>query len=123
MTNIKSKKVNLTSSNLTEEKLLELKQILPEVFAENKIDWDRLKTVLGGDIDPRIEKFGFTWAGKSNAIKSVLIPSGATLRPDKDKGAGFDSSENIFIEGGGLPRAGTVISASPARLFGDFLRL
>jgi len=102
MTNIKAKKVNLTSSNLSEEKLQELRQILPEVFAENKIDWDRLKTVLGGEIDPRIEKFGFTWAGKSNAIKSVLIPSGATLRPAKDKGVGFDSSENIFIEGDNL---------------------
>jgi adenine-specific DNA-methyltransferase len=95
-------KVNLTSSSLSEEKLQELRQILPEVFAENKIDWDRLKTVLGGEIDPRIEKFGFTWAGKSNAIKSVLIPSGATLRPAKDKGVGFDSSENIFIEGDNL---------------------
>jgi len=95
-------KVNLTSSSLSEEKLQELRQILPEVFAENKIDWDRLKTVLGGEIDPRIEKFGFTWAGKSNAIKSVIIPSGATLRPVKDKGVGFDSSENIFIEGDNL---------------------
>jgi adenine-specific DNA-methyltransferase len=56
----KIKKVNLTSSNLTEDKLLELKQILPEVFSENKIDWEKLKTVLGGEIDLRIEKFGFT---------------------------------------------------------------
>ena len=78
-------KINLTSSNLSEEKLQELRQILPEVFAENKIDWDKLKTVLGSEIDPRIEKFGFTWAGKSNAIKSVIIPSGATLRLNEKK--------------------------------------
>jgi len=95
-------KVNLTSSSLSEEKLQELRQILPEVFAENKIDWDRLRTVLGGDIDPRIEKFGFTWAGKSNAIKNVLTPSGATLRPDKDASINFDETENLFVEGDNL---------------------
>jgi adenine-specific DNA-methyltransferase len=53
-------KVNLTSLNLSEEKLQELRQILPEVFAENKIDWDRLKTVLGGEIDPQVERFSFS---------------------------------------------------------------
>ncbi|KKU78071.1 MAG: Site-specific DNA-methyltransferase (Adenine-specific) [Parcubacteria group bacterium GW2011_GWA2_47_64] len=95
-------KINLTSSNLSEEKLQELRQILPEVFAENKIDWDKLKTVLGSEIDPRIEKFGFTWAGKSNAIKSVIIPSGATLRLNEKKSVDFNKSENIFVEGDNL---------------------
>lgn len=95
-------KVNLTSSNLSEEKLQELRQILPEVFAENKIDWDRLKTVLGGEIDPQVERFSFSWAGKSNAIKSVIMPSEATLRPNEKKSADFDKSENIFVEGDNL---------------------
>ncbi len=97
-----SQKVNLTSSNLSEEKLQELRKILPEAFSENKIDWDRLKTVLGDHIDPRIEKFGFSWAGKSNAIRSVLVPSTATLRPDKEVSINFDTTENLFIEGDNL---------------------
>ncbi|OQB17875.1 MAG: putative methyltransferase [Parcubacteria group bacterium ADurb.Bin192] len=102
MANNKVKKVNLTSSNLSEEKLHELRQILPEAFSEDKIDWDSLKTVLGDHIDPRIEKFGFTWAGKSNAIRNVLMPSGATLRPVKDASVDFDKTENLFIEGDNL---------------------
>ena len=97
-----SQKVNLTSSNLSEEKLQELRKILPEAFSENKIDWDRLKTVLGDHIDPRIEKFGFSWAGKSNAIRSVLVPSTATLRPDKEVSINFDTTENLFIDGDNL---------------------
>lgn len=96
------KKVNLTSSNLSEEKLAELHKILPEAFSESKIDWDKLRAVLGDSIDERIEKFSFTWAGKSNAIKNVLIPSKATLRPAKDEGVKFDESENLFIEGDNL---------------------
>jgi adenine-specific DNA-methyltransferase len=98
----KPKKINLTSSNLSEEKLQELRRILPEVFSENKIDWDRLKTVLGNQIDPRIEKFGLSWAGKSNAIRSVLVPSAATLRPDEKASVNFDTTENLFIEGDNL---------------------
>src|SRR3989338_9099719 len=97
-----SQKVNLTSSNLSEEKLQELRNILPEAFSENMIAWDRLKTVLGDHIDPRLEKFGFSWAGKSNAIRSVLIPSNATLRPDEKASVNFDTTENLFIEGDNL---------------------
>jgi len=101
-TNIKNKKVNLTSSNLSEEKLAELRRILPEAFSEEKIDWEKLRTILGDDVDAGIEKFGFTWAGKSNAIKNVLIPSKATLTPATDESVKFDESENLFIEGDNL---------------------
>ena len=96
------KKVNLTSPNLSEEKVLELRHILPEVFSENTIDGEKPRTVLGDEIDARIEKFSFTWAGKSNAIKNVLIPSKATLNPVPDESVKFDESENLFIEGDNL---------------------
>ena len=96
------KKVNLTSSDLTEEKLAELRRVLPEAFSEDRIDWEKLRAVLGEKIDERIEKFGFTWAGKSGAIQNVLIPSKATLRPDKKDSVKFDESENLFIEGDNL---------------------
>ncbi len=98
----KIQKVNLTSSNLSEEKLQDLRRILPEAFSENKINWDQLKIVLGDHIDPRIEKFSFTWAGKSNAVASVVIPSSATLRPTQNESIDFDTSENLFIEGDNL---------------------
>src|SRR3989338_4140247 len=96
------KKVNLTSSDLSAEKLAELRRILPEAFSEEKIDWEKLRAVLGDKIDERIEKFSFTWAGKSGAIQNVLTPSKATLRPDKKESVKFDESENLFIEGDNL---------------------
>ena len=34
------------SMNATEEKLKKLKEIIPEAFTENKIDWEKLKAVL-----------------------------------------------------------------------------
>lgn len=95
----KIQRVNLTSSNLSNEKIAELKSILPDVFFEDKIDWEKLRLVLGDQIDPRIEKFGFSWAGKTNAIKNVIIPSGATLKPDFKESIEFENTENLFIEG------------------------
>ena len=64
MENKNYKKVNLTSSNLGAETLDKLRKIIPDVFLENKIDWDKLSAVLGYKVDDRVEKFGFTWAGK-----------------------------------------------------------
>ncbi len=95
-------KVNLTSSNLSEEKLIELYRILPEAFAENKIDFDKLRTVLGDSIVQGGDKFSFSWAGKSNAIKNVLIPSHLTLNPVPGESIKWDESENLFIEGDNL---------------------
>jgi adenine-specific DNA-methyltransferase len=102
MANKKYKKVNLTSSDLSEERLAELNRILPEAFSEGKIDWQKLRAVLGADLEPSVERFNFTWAGKANAVKNVLIPSKATLKPAKSEGIRFDESENIFIEGDNL---------------------
>ena len=99
MENKNYKRVNLTSSNLSEEKLAELSRILPEAFCEGKIDWQKLKEVLGSDFEPGVEKFSFSWAGKTGAVKNVLVPSKATLKPAKDESVKFDESENIFIEG------------------------
>ena len=95
-------KINLTSSNLTEEKLSELYRILPEAFAENKVDFDKLRAVLGDNIQVGPEKFSFSWAGKSNAIKNVLVPSHLTLNPEPKQSIKWDESENLFIEGDNL---------------------
>ena len=39
------------SLNLTDEKLKKLKEIIPEAFTEEKIDWEKLKAALGDDIE------------------------------------------------------------------------
>ncbi|MCK4540332.1 hypothetical protein KAU09_04220 [Candidatus Parcubacteria bacterium] len=46
MTKKNYNKVNLTSSDLSQEKQKELRKILPEAFSENKIDWEKLKQGL-----------------------------------------------------------------------------
>ncbi|MFA4916571.1 MAG: site-specific DNA-methyltransferase [Syntrophales bacterium] len=90
------------SLNITEEKLNRLKEIIPEAFTENKIDWEKLKAALGDDIEFKNERYVLNWAGKSDAFRALQSPSTATLVPCKEESVNFDKTENIFIEGENL---------------------
>lgn len=90
------------SLNITEEKLEKLKEILPEAFTENKIDWEKLKAALGENIEFKNERYVLNWAGKSDAFRVLQSPTTATLVPAKEESVNFDTTENIFIEGENL---------------------
>ena len=90
------------SLNITEEKLKKLREILPEAFTEDKIDWDKLKAALGEDIEFKNERYVLNWAGKSEAFRVLQTPTTATLTPDKDESVNFETTDNIFIEGENL---------------------
>jgi adenine-specific DNA-methyltransferase len=85
-----------------EEKLRQLKAILPEAFVEGKIDWEKLKATLGEDVNFSNERYVLNWAGKSDAFKVLQIASTKTLAPAKDESVNFDETQNIFIEGENL---------------------
>ncbi|MCH7974108.1 MAG: site-specific DNA-methyltransferase [Bacteroidetes bacterium] len=90
------------SLNITEEKLSKLKEIIPEVFTENNIDWEKLKAALGEDIEFKNERYVLNWAGKSDAFRILQSPTTATLIPCKEESVNFDNTKNIFIEGENL---------------------
>ena len=85
-----------------QEKIKALKTILPEVFSEDKIDWEKLKATLGEHINFSNERYVLNWAGKSDAFKILQTPTSKTLVPAKDESVNFDETENIFIEGENL---------------------
>lgn len=85
-----------------QEKLNALKQVLPEVFAEGKVDWEKLKATLGEDINFSNERYVLNWAGKSEAFKVLQATTTKTLVPAKDESVNFDETEHIFIEGENL---------------------
>ncbi len=71
------------SLNITEEKLNKLKEIIPEAFSENKIDWEKLKAALGDDREFKNERYVLNWAGKSDAFRVLQSPTTATLSIDQ----------------------------------------
>jgi adenine-specific DNA-methyltransferase len=100
--NRKIQKAERESLNIKDKLLEALKASTPEIFAEGKINWDKVRLALGEHLDASSEKFNFTWAGKAGAVTNVLIPSKATLRPAEKESVKFDKSENLFIEGDNL---------------------
>lgn len=88
-----------------EEKLKQLQQIVPEAFADDKINWNVLKEVLGEHLEEEgteAEHFGLFWPGKREARKIASVPSKGTLIPAKGEGVNEETTKNIFIEGENL---------------------
>lgn len=95
-------KLDGKSLDLTQNNIQALKQLFPEVFTEGKIDFEKLRLLLGEDIEKRKEKYEFTWHGKAQALKMAQIPSTGTLRPDKKSSKNWETTENLYIEGDNL---------------------
>ena len=92
----------LLSMDVAEEKREQLKQLFPEVFTEDKIDFDQLRRVMGDWVEPSKERYGLNWHGKADCMKVIQAPSIATLKPDRAESLDFDNTENLFIEGDNL---------------------
>ncbi len=90
-----------TSLNITQDIIDKLKQILPQAFSENNIDFDKLKTILA-DYTITNERYNLSWAGKSNAYKLLQTPISDTLIPNVEQSIDWDNAQNIFIEGENL---------------------
>lgn len=89
------------SKDITEEQKNKLRELFPEVFTEDKIDWDKLKATLGKEVDLG-ERYGLSWKGKSNVFAAIQKKTTATLHPQKDESVDWDTTQNMFIEGDNL---------------------
>jgi site-specific DNA-methyltransferase (adenine-specific) len=91
-----------TTPDFTTEAANKLARLFPEVVADGKVDIEKLKTILGVDVDDARERFGLTWPGKAQAIRAAQTPTTATLMPDKENSVDWDATQNVFIEGDNL---------------------
>lgn len=90
------------SLNITAEKIEQLRSLFPEVFSEEKVDFARLKEVLGENVAFPNEHYELSWAGKADARREIQKQTTATLVPDQEGSVNFGETENIFIEGENL---------------------
>jgi len=95
-------KLDLKSLDIREDKIKKLKEVFPETVAENKVDFKKLKRVLGEEIDEGKERYGMQWPGKYDCFKIIQQQSVGTLKPTKEESVNFDETENLFIEGDNL---------------------
>lgn len=94
--------LNGKTPDLAAENIEQLRQIFPDVFEEGKIDFDKLKQVLGEYVDDEKERYNFTWNGKGKAKQLAQTPTTGTLRPCVAESKNWDDTQNLYIEGDNL---------------------
>jgi len=98
----RGERVATQTADILAERLAGLRQLIPEAFAEGKVDFDKLRAALGDAVDERPERYSFMWAGKREAIKLLQAPSQATLVPVPGESIDFEQTGNVFVEGENL---------------------
>jgi adenine-specific DNA-methyltransferase len=81
---------------------LQIGSLAPEAYLDGKLDFEKLKELLGEDVSEDRERFGLFWPGKKRALRAAQEPTSATLKPDVENSINWDSTENVFIEGDNL---------------------
>ena len=95
-------KMDGMTMNIEQENVEKLKQVFPEVFADGKVDFDKLQGLLGHYIADDKEKYSFSWKGKADSLRLAQKRSTGTLRPCKEDSKNWDTTENLYIEGDNL---------------------
>lgn len=91
-----------TTPDFATEAAERLAELFPEVIADGKADVEKLKVLLGDDVEDARERFGLFWPGKTRAIRAAQTPTTSTLMPDKENSVDWDTTQNVFIEGDNL---------------------
>lgn len=98
-------RVKLDTPDLAAEATAAFEDLFPGVIADGVLDATRLGELLDTPLTAPSdgqERFGLMWAGKQEAVRSLLAPSHGSLIPDIENSIRFDSARNIFIEGENL---------------------
>lgn len=95
-------KMDGMTMNIEQANVGKLKEVFPEVFADGKIDFDKLQGLLGHYIADDKEKYSFSWKGKADSMRLAQKRSTGTLRPCKEESKDWDTTENLYIEGDNL---------------------
>jgi len=97
-----AQKMDGNSYNPQADLLELLKSKCPEAFTEGKIDPKKLRQTLGEEISEEGERYGLSWAGKTECFRHIQEITTATLKPLRSESVDFDKTENIFIQGDNL---------------------
>lgn len=87
------------------KKMQEFKELFPGVIIDGVLDAARLGEILDSEVaglkDDK-ERFGLMWSGRKKAMEALQAESYAALVPDFDSSMGWETAENVFIEGDNL---------------------
>ena len=93
------------SFTFDQDRLDQLRAVVPEAFADGKVNWDTLKEALGErleDEDSDAESFGLFWPGKRDARRLASRASKGTLVPQPGLGSGRANKPDRLLTAGSL---------------------
>src|ERR1700722_13246870 len=98
-------RVDLETPDLAAEKRAAFAALFPGVLADGVLDATRLRDrphpPAPAPTDGQ-DRFGLMWAGRQEAVKSLLTPGRGALVPEFDQSRDFDDARQVFIEGDNL---------------------
>jgi adenine-specific DNA-methyltransferase len=96
-------RVDATSGDLAAELRDALRELAPSAFSlEGELDVETLRGLLGEEPPDADGRYRFSWAGQAEAVRVAGAPTAATLRPQPERGTGWDAAPNAFVEGDNL---------------------
>ena len=64
------------SVDVVADNVEKLRDLFPDAFTEEKVDFDVLRQLLGDAVEEEKERYGLTWHGKRKARQLALTPTG-----------------------------------------------
>ncbi|MEE0841275.1 MAG: site-specific DNA-methyltransferase [Christensenellales bacterium] len=104
-------KLEMKTASVSQENIEKIRALFPNTVTEVKrdgrvelaVDFDVLKQELSDTvIEAGQERYQMTWPDKRKAVALASSAISATLRPCKEESVGFDTTENLYIEGDNL---------------------
>lgn len=80
----------------------ELKALFPMAVTDGRMDLEKLRALMGEHAATGPERYGLSWAGKSDALKTLRQQTTATLLPAQSESEKWDTTGNVIIEGDNL---------------------
>jgi adenine-specific DNA-methyltransferase len=103
--NKEPERVDLKTPDLAAEKRAAFEVLFPGVLADGVLDATRLGELLDTPVTAPAngrDRFGLMWAGRQDAVKSLLTPGCGTLVPEFATSRNFDDARHVFVEGDNL---------------------
>lgn len=79
-----------------------LKALFPMAVTNGRVDIEKLRAVMGEQAAAGPERYGLSWAGKSDALKALRHLTTATLLPAPSESVNWDTTGHAIIEGDNL---------------------
>ena len=105
-------KLKMHSVDKTQENIGQIRALFPNCVTEARngrgettlaVDFDMLRQELSDVVvDGPKERYQFTWPDKRRSVLEANAPIAKTLRPCRGESVGFDTTENLYIEGDNL---------------------